>query len=149
MALLYSSAERWDRENQRSAVLISEDEWLAKLYPGEISSFDDYVIYSKRLKPLLQDHVTNILSTGISVVMDFPANTRRQREWFKQLYTIADAPYELQYIDASDDLCLRQIAQRQIEQPERAIFDTEAVFNEVNKYFEAPHEDEGFKITYG
>lgn len=134
---------------ERNAVLISEDEWLATLYPSEISTFDEYLHCSKRLKPLVQTHVENILRAGTNVVMDFPANSKRQRGWFKQLISNAESPYELYYLKASDELCLKQIAQRQIEQPERAIFDTEAVFNQVNKYFETPHESEGLKIKYG
>ena len=134
---------------ERNAVLISEDDWLATLYPGEISTLDEYLHYSKRLKPLLHTHVENLLRTGTNVVMDFPANTKRQRAWFKQLISSAEVPYELYYLEASDELCLKQIAQRQIEQSQRAIFDTEAVFNQVNKHFEPPHESEGLKITYG
>ena len=134
---------------ERNAVLISEDEWLATLYPGEISTLDEYLHYSKRLKPLVQNHIEGILRTGTNVVMDFPANTKRQREWFKQLISSAEVPHELYYLEASDELCLKQIAQRQIEQPERAIFDTEAVFNQVNKHFEPPQESEGLNIKYG
>ena len=62
---------------ERNAVLISEDEWLATLYPGEISTFDEYLHHSKRLKPLVQTHVENILRAGTNVVMDFPANSKR------------------------------------------------------------------------
>lgn len=132
--------------NERKAVLISEDEWLASLYPGEISTFDEYLLCSGKLKSVIQMHVENILRAGADVVMDFPANTRRQREWFKQIVSKAESPYEFNYLIASDELCLERIAQRRIEQPQRSDFDTEAVFNEVNKYFEAPHESEGLKI---
>ena len=131
---------------ERNAILISEDEWLENLYPGEISTFDDYVHYSKRLKPLLQSHVEGILRVGTTVVMDFAANTKKQRDWFKQLITNAGAPYEFYYLEVSDELCLKQIAQRQTEQPDRAIFDTEAVFKHVSKYFEMPQESEGLRI---
>ena len=134
---------------ERNAILISEDEWLEKLYPGEISTFDDYVHYSKRLKSLLQSHVEGILRVGTTVVMDFSANSRRQRDWFKQLITNAGAPYEFYYLEVSDELCLKQIAQRRTEQPKRANFDTEAVFNQVSKYFEAPQESEGLEIRQG
>ena len=41
-----------------------------------------YVKYSARLKPLLKRHVREILDAGVSVVMDFPGNTVRQRAWF-------------------------------------------------------------------
>lgn len=131
---------------ERNAVLFSEDDWLASLYPGKIATFDEYLQYSKKLKSLMQPHVESILRVGATVVMDFPANSKRQRGWFKKLIANAEAPYELNYIKCSDELCLKQIAQRRVAQPERAVFDTEAVFNQVNKYFETPDESEGLKI---
>jgi predicted kinase len=131
---------------ERNAVLISEDEWLSKLYPDQISTFDDYIQYSSLLKPLVKDHVMNILKTGTDVVMDFPANTIRQRNWFRELITEADAPNELIYLDVNNDICLKQIEQRRMESPERAAFDTEAMFHEVTQYFQAPDESEGFNI---
>lgn len=134
---------------ERNAILISEDEWLEKLHPGEISTFDDYLHYSKRLKSLLQSHVEGMLRKGTNVVMDFSANSKRQRDWFKQIITNAGSPYEFYYLKVSDELCLKHIAQRRIEQPERAIFDTEEVFNKVNEYFETPQECEGLEIRYG
>jgi len=134
---------------EKNAVLISEDEWLETLFPAQISTFEDYLLFSKRLKPLLESHVENILRAGTNVVMDFPANTRKQRDWFRLLISNAESPYEFYYLKATDELCLKQIAQRQVEQPKRALFDTEAVFHQVSKYFESPNENEGFKIRYG
>lgn len=131
---------------ERNAVLISEDEWLAKLYPNKISSFDDYIHYSLLLKPLVKSHVLEILKTGTSVVMDFPANTVKQREWFKELIIQAKVPHELIYLNVSDDICLKQIETRCLEQPERAKFDTESMFIEVTKYFQEPHQSEGFNF---
>ena len=131
---------------ERNAVLISEDEWLSKLYPNRITSFDDYVHYSSLLKPLVKSHVLGILKTGTSVVMDFPANTVKQRKWLKELFTEANAPNELIYLNVSNDLCLRQIEKRRLEQPERAIYDTESMFIEVTKYFQEPDQSEGFNL---
>ncbi|WP_321369500.1 ATP-binding protein [uncultured Desulfuromusa sp.] len=130
----------------QNAVLISEDEWLESLYPGEIKKISDYLKFSRRLKPLLTRHVQNILRIGTDVVMDFPANTVSQRKWFKALYSEINAPHELIYLHVSNEICLNQIAQRRIEQPERALFDTEEVFYHVTNFFEEPRADEGFNI---
>ena len=46
----------------------------------------------------------------------------------------------------SNEICLKQIAQRCIEQPERAVFDTEPMFHEVTKYFEVPMGSEELNI---
>jgi len=127
---------------ERNAVLISEDEWLAKLYPDQITSFDDYIKFSGLLRPLIKVHVQNILRTGTSVVMDFPANTKRQRKWFNSLSIEVESKAELIYLKVNNALCLKQIAQRSIEQPSRAEFDTEEMFHHVTQYFEEPDTSE-------
>ncbi|WAK04478.1 AAA family ATPase [Methylobacter sp. YRD-M1] len=129
---------------ERNAVLISEDEWLEGLYPNQISAFEDYLKFSSQMKPLVKSHVAEILRTGTNVVMDFPANTLSQRQWFRDLLSETGCPHELIYLKASDSLCIRQIAQRRTEQPARAAFDTEATFQHVTKYFQEPQPNEGF-----
>jgi len=131
---------------ERGAVLISEDEWLATLFPGEINDFNDYIRYSSRLKPVLKSHVEQVLLAGTSVVLDFPGNTRKQRAWFKDIYSQHGIPHELYYLLVDDEVCLKQLKQRQKEQPERAQFDTEEVFRMVTGYFEPPEESEAFNL---
>lgn len=131
---------------QTGAILLSEDEWLAAFYADEITDFDSYLKYSSRIKPLLKCHVQSILNTGVSVVMDFPANTQNQRQWFKDIYAEHEIPHRLVYIEASDQLCLKHIKQRRIENPQRETFDTEKVFHQVNSYFQPPCAEEGFNI---
>ncbi|OEF23503.1 AAA family ATPase [Vibrio rumoiensis] len=132
--------------NDINGVHISEDEWLSTLYPDLILSFEDYLRFASRIKPLIYRHVQQILKSGADVVLDFPANTYQQREWFKQLVESVQAQHELIYIDADNAVCLQQIEQRRIEQPERAKFDTEAMFYHVSQYFEPPNPHEGFTI---
>lgn len=132
---------------ERNAVLLSEDDWLSSHYPGQINSFDDFIKYSARIKPFVKAHVQQILSTGTNVVMDFPANTVRQRAWFKQLCDEAACEHELVFLDLSDAQCLSQIAKRRTEQPERAKFDNEAMFEHVTKFFESPSQNERLNIT--
>ncbi|NKB33663.1 MAG: AAA family ATPase [Pseudomonadales bacterium] len=132
--------------SNENAVLISEDEWLSTLYPDLINTFEGYLHYSSMLKPLAFGHVANILRTGSNVVMDFAANTAKQRKWFLEIADSADTKAHLIYLKASDEFCLSRIATRSIEQPERAAFDTESVFNEVNKFFQEPNESEGIDI---
>ena len=132
--------------DEKNAVLLSEDDWLSVLYPGQINSFEDYLKYSALIKPLLKSHVQNIFRTGVNVVMDFPANTVNQRKWFRDLVTESNCANELIYLKLSDEQCLNRLAKRRIEQPERAQFDTESVFNQVAIWFQAPTEAEGFNI---
>ncbi len=131
---------------ENNAVLISEDEWLSALYPQQISSFDDYIKYSALLRPLIKSHVQKILLTGTNVVLDFPANTLKQRAWLKSISKEIDVLHQLIYLEVSDEQCLKQIAKRRLEQPERSAFDTEDMFYHVTKYFEIPLESEELEI---
>ena len=94
----------------------------------------------------VKELVSNLLNSGVSVIMDFPGNTKRQRAWFKEIFSINNANHKLIYLKADDKLCLSQIAKRRISSPERQHFDTKEVFNQVTKYFQMPTIDEGFSI---
>ncbi|RVU39825.1 ATP-binding protein [Hwanghaeella grinnelliae] len=131
---------------RHNAVLISEDVWLASHFPGKISSFQDYLDFSRRIGPFVRNHVRDILKTGTNVILDFPANTVSQRAWHRETATEIGSPHRLVYLEADDDLCLRQIAMRRQEQPERAAFDTANVFHQVTKFFEEPRAEEGLEI---
>ncbi|WP_377890252.1 AAA family ATPase [Alkalihalobacillus sp. R86527] len=130
----------------KHAVRLSEDEWLSSLYPNQISSFDDYIKFSAQLKPLVKKHVQNLLSVGTDVVMDFPANTPKLRKWFLDMASEVNASHQLIFLNLTNEQCLRQITQRRTEEPERAAFDTEAVFIQVTHFFEAPEASEGLNI---
>ncbi|OIN24420.1 1-deoxy-D-xylulose-5-phosphate synthase [Vibrio barjaei] len=132
---------------KQRAVRISEDEWLATHYPKQIQSFEDYIKFSTLIKPFIKSHVQSLLTVGVDVVMDFPANTVRQRSWFSSLCSEVRCAHELCYLDVPDEVCLVQIGKRRVEQPERAHFDTEEVFHHVTQYFEEPTDDEGLNIV--
>ena len=133
--------------SKEEAVLLSEDEWLKTIYPDEIGNFKDYIKYSSRLKPIMKSHVQKILNSGISVVMDFPGNTEKQRAWFKEIYTEYDLPHKLIYLDVSDSICIEQLKKRRKTNPERAQFDTEEVFHHVTSYFQPPLDHEYFNVV--
>ena len=139
-----SAARKLARE--LDAVFLSEDKWLSQLYPAEIASLNDYLKCSTRLKTVVAPHVRDLLISGISVVMDFPGNTRQQRDWFKASFLGTGAAHRLIYLEASDELCLSRLAIRREREPERAAFDTEAVFRRVTSHFNGPAEDEGFNV---
>ena len=84
----------------KNAVLLVQDEFLGALYPGEIRSIEDFVRCSARVRDTLSLHVQDLLSRGVSVVLDFPGNTRAQRQWFRELFEGASVEHELHFIDA-------------------------------------------------
>lgn len=132
---------------QHHAVLISEDVWLARLFGDRMTTFDDYLVYAKRLKTVTGPLVIDLLAAGQNVVVDYPANTRASRAWFRSLFECAGAAHVLHHVDVPDDICLQQIGRRNIERPEGSHHLTEETFRHVTSFFEAPAPDEGFRIA--
>ena len=127
-------------------ILLVQDHFLATLYPGDIVDIADYVKYSSRLREALTPHITSLLSNGITVVLDFPANTKFQRAWFRELFESSKVEHELHFIDVSDELCKRQLMQRSQGLPEGAAFTSEAEFDAITSHFQAPSAQEAFNV---
>ncbi len=60
---------------QYDAIVISEDEWLLQLFADQISTVEDYVRCSTKLKRAMEPHLLGLMQVGLSVVLDFPTNT--------------------------------------------------------------------------
>ncbi|MBH9552110.1 AAA family ATPase [Inhella gelatinilytica] len=133
---------------QHQAVLWVQDELLETLYPGEILNLGDFERCSARLRAALGPGVQAVLHRGIDVVLDFPGNTVRQRQWFRALFEGAGAAHELHWVDASDARCKRQLRQRSAHLPPGSPWTTEAEFDAVTAFFQAPTADEGFHVVH-
>ncbi len=136
-----------DLARRNNAVLIVQDEFLDSLFPGEITDVPGFVKCSSRLKNALAPHICALLSKGISVVLDFPANTPAQRAWFRELFERANVGHELHFVDASDALCKSQLKDRSRDLPPGTPWTTDAEFEAITLYFEPPSEDEGFNVV--
>jgi len=132
---------------RHNAILLVEDEWLSELYPDEITNIPEYSKYSSRLQNLLLNHIKSLLSSGVSVVLDFPANTEHQRNWFRLIFEEINIPHILHFVDINDEECKQQLKIRSKNMPEGSPFTTEEEFDAINKYFQAPLESEGFNIV--
>jgi predicted kinase len=130
----------------KNAVLFVQDQFLDALYPGEIRDIKGFVKYSGRVRDALSAHILDLLSRGVAVVLDFPGNTRTQRQWFRELFEGAGVPHELHFIDAPDDLCKLQLRQRSEALPAGSAWTTDAEFDAITAHFQAPTEDEGFNV---
>jgi predicted kinase len=128
------------------AALLSQDELVERLFPGEIVDIPSYKKYSARLNSAIGPHVSALLALGSSVVLDFPGNTRSQRAWFRELFEQAGADHELHFIDAPDALCKRQLRERSQDLPAGTPWTSEAEFDMIMAHFLPPAEDEGFNV---
>jgi predicted kinase len=132
---------------REDAVLFVQDEFLDRLFPGEITDIPGFVKCSSRLRNALGPHVCALLSKGISVVLDFPGNTKAQRAWFRELFERANAEHELHFVDASDALCKSQIREWSRDLTAGAPWTTDAEFEAITVYFQPPAEDEKFNVV--
>ena len=146
MAAGKSTLARTLAAEQEHAILLVSDEWLGRLYPTEIVDVPAFITYSTRLNEALTPHICALLGRGLSIVLDFPGNTRRQRAWFRQLLDASGADHELHVIDASDAVCKRQLRARSAGFPEGTRWTTDAEFDAITAYFDPPSPDEGFTI---
>lgn len=126
-------------------IIISEDDWLAALYADEMSSLSDYVRCSARLRDIIGPHVVALLKAGVSVVLDFQANTRASRTWMRGLIDAANVPHTLHYLDVPDAVCKARLHLRNAR-GDHAFAVTDEQFDQISKHFVAPGQQEGFDI---
>lgn len=129
-----------------STLLIGEDHWTSTLYPVELKTLEDYSRLSARLRAAMTPHIVDILHQGLSVVLDFAANTPRQRAWVRSLIDTAEVLHELHYLDLPDDLCKQRLRQRNAG-GEHQFQVSDAEFDQFTAYFVPPSADEGFNVV--
>lgn len=129
-----------------ATVLVSEDAWLAALYPNEIQVLADYVRCSGRLRHIMAAHVQTLLRAGVSVVLDFPSNTVKNRTWARDVFQGAGAAHRLHFLDVPDAVCKTRLRARNASGTHP--FETsDAEFDQITSHFVAPTEDEGFHLV--
>ncbi len=126
-------------------ILVSEDEWLSTLFPGEIKTLEDYRLRTMRLEAVLGPHLAHVLTAGSSVVLDFHANTRRRRAWARGVLDASGAQAQLHLLDVPDEVCKARLRARNAEGT-HAYNTSDAVFDQFSARFESPHPDEGWTI---
>ena len=126
-------------------VIISEDRWLAALFTHEMQSIADYVQYSSRLRNAMKPHLVSLLKAGLSVVLDFPANTQINREWMMSIIRESGASNRLHYLKVSDEVCKSRLRARNAESAHE-FSASDQQFDIITRYFSEPAADEGFDI---
>jgi predicted kinase len=127
-------------------VRISEDSLLAQLYPGQIASLADYVACAARLRVAIAPLALQLLQAGVSVVLDFPANTPASRAWMREMFQQAGTPHVLHYLDVPDDECKARLRQRNASGL-HPFSTSEAQFDDITRHFVPPATAEGFHVV--
>jgi predicted kinase len=128
------------------AILLCEDVWLARLYGEEMKTFDDYRRFAQRLRTVVGPFAIDLLRARCNVVLDFPANTRAARAWFRALADEAGAAHVLHFVDSPDATCLERIGERNVERPEGSHHLSPEQFAAISASFEPPGAGEGLVL---
>ena len=131
---------------EHGALLVSEDFWMSRLFGPELNEVADYVRLSRRLRDAMGPHLTALLRAGLSIVLDFPANTRANRAWMKGISEAAGADHRLHYLDVPDAVCRERLRARNAGGTHEFAASDEQ-FDLITSYFEPPAEDEGLAIV--
>jgi predicted kinase len=127
------------------ALLIAQDPWMARLYPTELRTIDDYLRLSARLRMAITPHLVDLLRAGLSLVLDWPANTAASRRWMREVAEAAGATARLHWLDLPDRQCLTRLDARNAGGGhEFAVSHGE--FAELARLFEPPCAGEGLLI---
>jgi predicted kinase len=129
------------------AIVLCEDEWLSKL-ADPIGNLAQYVAAARRIRSVVGPLATDLLKLGTSVVLDFAGNTMRERAWVRSIFEAAGAEHTLHVLDVDDATCRERVRQRNMVQPPGVFFGvvTDGQLDEVNRYFEPPRTEEGFRM---
>jgi predicted kinase len=128
-------------------LVISEDRWIEQLYRPELKTLADYFERCERLRATLAPHVVGLLRAGVSVVLDFHANTLRSRRWMHALFEEAGASHQLHFLDVPDEVCRARMHARKAAGGDGV---SDAEFDHVTSFFVPPEPGEAFNvIRYG
>lgn len=131
-----------------ATLLVSEDRWMKGLYGPEMHSVEDYMRYSARFRDVIGPHIEDVLRAGLSVVLDFPANTVATRQWMHGIFENAGVAHQLHYLKASDALCRARMHAR-YARGEHEFLVTDDQFDLITSCFTPPAQSEGFNtIVY-
>lgn len=127
--------------SQPRTILLCEDEWLAALYPNEITELAHYVEKSALVKQVLEGHIKQLIQAENNVVMDFPANTPTQRQWLKSLAQSSNVPYVFHVLQVGNNECKERLAARNLT-GENPFQTSETQFDLITAHFSYPESSE-------
>jgi predicted kinase len=127
-------------------VIASEDHWLLHLFGSDMATVEDYVRCAAKLRAAMGPHVVALLKAGMSVVLDYPANTLASRAWMKGIADEAGVGHQLHWLDVPDEVCkARMRARNAAGAHEFAPSDEQ--FDQITACFVPPSAAEGLEIV--
>ena len=131
----------------KGTVRISEDAWLNVLFGDQMTTPKDYVRCTARLRAAVGPHVGDLLRAGVSVVLDFAANTPEVRSWMREIVDDTGAAHRLHVLQADDALCLDRLRARNASGAHPFSVTVEQ-FHLFTQHYVPPQPDEGFDLVF-
>jgi len=126
-------------EYERSALVFSEDEWMARLYPAAMGHGDEK---RELIKAVQWETAARVLRLGIDVVLDWGFWGRDERDEFRARAVAIGARAELCYLNVPRAELLNRLITRNADLPPDTFPVTEAQIDEWSGWFEPPTADE-------
>lgn len=132
---------------QHDIPILAEDQWLAGLFGDRMSSLQDFIAYSTRLRQVFTPHITDLLRTGSSLILDFQANTIESRAWIREMIDASGCRHELHWLDIPDEICKSRMLARN-QSGNHPFAPTEEQFDRIAQYFQPPEASEEWNIVH-
>ena len=130
---------------ETGGLVLAEDHWLPTLYPAQITSLEDYLRESTRFRAAIAPLIVDLLRRGVTVILDFPANTVASRTWMRGLADAAGITATLHFLDVPDDICRQRLHARNAAGT-HAYQASDAEFDQFTAHFVPPEASEGYRI---
>lgn len=129
-----------------STVVIAQDLWLAPLFGDQMTTLQDYRQAAAKLRHAITPHILSLLNKGISVVLDFPANTVEDRLWMREIIDTSGAAHRLHVLDVPPEVCRARLHARNAR-GDHPFAVSDEQFDRLAVHFMPPKAEEGFEIV--
>jgi predicted kinase len=126
---------------EQAAVVFSLDRLVLTLYPEE-DSFETHRKHVQRVEDALFPIVHSLLGQNCSMVMDFPAHTKSERDSLRRIATQAKVRSQLYYLRADVETITQRIQQRNAALKTDEYFIPDWLLDMIIKKFEPPASSE-------
>jgi predicted kinase len=124
-------------ETRRSALRLTPDEWIVRLYAKDISGPELDAVRDP-VESVLWDLASRVLALGVDVILDFGFWSRNEREEFRSRAFRLGARSELHFLNVPEDLLLARLAVRNENRPPGTLWIDSDRVKEWIRLFEPP-----------
>ena len=128
-------------ERERPALRLTPDEWITQIFGADIEG-EALDAVRDPVEAALWELATRVLALGVDVILDFGFWSRVERDEFRSRATQLGARFEIHFTDASEELLLARLAERNAGLPPGTFHIDEARLRLWSSLFESPTEDE-------